>query len=236
MSEILAIIPARGGSKSIPKKNIALLNGQPLMAYIIETCLKSTLVSRIIVSTDDEEIAQVGRRYGADVPFMRPAELARDDSPTLPVLEHAATWLAEHESYRPDIIILVQATSPFTSVDEIDGAITLLDSRPDADAVTTVIEAPHNYHPYNIRQINEDGTVSFMMEKEHYLYPNRQLKPKVYAFGNTYVFRYQTLMEQKSIYGRKCLPLIIDPIHAFDVNDPHDMVIAEAIMNGGSLN
>lgn len=235
MPEVLAIIPARGGSKSIPQKNIARLRDRPLIAYIIQAARQAPSVSRIVVSTDDEEIAAVSRQYGAEVPFMRPAELARDDTPTLPVIEHAVAWLAEHEGYRPEIIALLQATSPFTSVAEIEGAIQLLGSRPDVDAVTTVVEAPHNYHPYNIRQINGDGTVTFMMDKEHYLYPNRQSKPKTYAFGNTYVFRYRTLVEQKSLFGEKCLPLVIDPLLAFDINDPHDLIVAEAIMSSGAL-
>lgn len=236
MPEVLAIIPARGGSKSIPKKNIVPLGGKPLIAHVIETALRAPSVSRVVVSTDDEEIAAVSREHGADVPFMRPPDLARDDSPTLPAIEHAVAWLDSNEGYKPEIIVLLQATSPFTSEAEIEEAFRLLESRPDADAVTTVIEAPHNFHPYNIRRINEDGTVVFMMEKEHFLHTTRQSKPKTYAFGNAYVFRRQTLVEQKSLFGRKCLPVVIDPLLAFDINDPHDLIVAEAIISSGALN
>jgi CMP-N-acetylneuraminic acid synthetase len=233
--ETMVIIPARGGSKSIPQKNIAPLGGKPLIAHILQTARHAPSISRVVVSTDDEEIAAVSRQYGAEVPFLRPVELAKDESPTLPVIEHAAAWLAEHEGYRPEIMVLLQATSPFTSVAEIEEAVRLLVSRPDVDAATTVIEAPHNFHPYNIRRINEDGTVTFMMEKEHYLYPTRQSKPRTYAFANVYAFRYRTLVEQRSLFGKRCLPIVIDPLRAFDINDPHDLIVAEAIMKNGAL-
>jgi N-acylneuraminate cytidylyltransferase/CMP-N,N'-diacetyllegionaminic acid synthase len=228
--EILAIIPARGGSKSIKKKNIAPLGGKPLVHYILKAMNDSRYVTRTVVSTEDTEIAEVCRQCGADVPFERPMELAQDDTPTTPVLEHAVQWLVENEGYKPDIIVLSQPTSPFLRADQIDSAVALLERHPDADAVTTVIEVEHNYHPFNIREIRDDGSVDFIMPTEHDLYPTRQSKPKYYAFGNCYVFRYRTLVEMNSIYGKHCLPLVIDAPSAFDINDPHELAIAETMM------
>ena len=233
--EILGILPARGGSKSIPKKNIARLGGKPLIAYIIDAMKRSQHITRVIVSTDDIEIAAVARDYGAEVPFMRPAEFAQDSSPTMPVLFHAAEWLEQHEGYRPELMVLSQPTSPFTRTGQMDQAIELLKTDATATAVTTVIEVEHNYHPYNVRQINTDGSVTFMLSKEHDLFPTRQSKPAFYAFGNAYIFRYSTLTEQRSIYGRRCLPLVIDRLSAFDINDPHELVMAEAMLAAGAI-
>jgi len=228
--EILGLIPARGGSKSIKKKNIVPLGGKPLISYILDAMNRSRYVTRTVVSTEDEVIAKVARECGADVPFVRPMDLAQDTTPTTPVLEHAVKWLADNEDYRPDIIVLSQPTSPFLRPDQIDSAVALLERHPEADAVTTVIEVEHNYHPYNIREIRDDGSVDFIMPLEHDLYPTRQSKPKYYAFGNCYVFRYKTLVEMNSIYGKHCLPLVIDQESAFDINDPHELVVAETML------
>lgn len=233
--EILGILPARGGSKSIPKKNIAKLGGKPLIAYIIAAMKRSRHITRVIVSTDDAEIAAVARDCGAEVPFMRPAELAQDTSPTTPVLYHAVEWLEKNEGYKPDLLVLSQPTSPFTRTEHMDRAIEMLRDDKSATAVTSVIEVEHNYHPYNIRQINADGSVTFMLAKEHDQFPTRQSKPKFYAFGNCYIFRHDTLMRDKSIYGKRCLPLEIDRLSAFDINDPHELVMAEAMLKSGAI-
>lgn len=228
---IMAIIPARGGSKGIPLKNIVPLGGKPLISYVIKAAKKSEYISRVIVSTDDMKIAQVSREYGAEVPFYRPVELSEDNSPVIPVLYHAVEWLYQNENYRADILLLLQPTSPFIESKQIDDAIKLLLMQPDADAVTTIIEVPHNFHPYNIRIIKDDESVVFNMPEEHDLYPTRQIKPKFYAFGNFYVFRYDTLIKQHSIYGKRCLPMQVDPVSAFDINYPFELALAETILN-----
>lgn len=228
--KIMAIIPARGGSKGIPNKNIVPLGGKPLISYTIKAAKQSKYVNRIIVSTDDEKIAEVSRQYGAETPFMRPAELAQDDSPVMPALYHAVEWLDKNEGYKSDILLMIQPTSPFVKSEQIDKAVEMLLSNPDADAVTTVIETPHVFHPYNIRVIKSDGSVVFFMPEDHDRYPTRQTKPKFYAFGNFYVFRYDTLALQRSLYGRRCLPLVIDPVTAFDINYPFELAMAESIL------
>ena len=229
MENVLALVPARGGSKSIPLKNIAPLAGKPLIRYVLETLLQSKYINKVVVSTDDSRIAEVSRKAGAEVPFLRPAEISQDSSPAMPLIFHAVKALLEVQNYTPDVIVFLQPTSPFTRVSQIDGAIELL-RESNADAVTTVVEAPHVFHPYNIRQVNADGTVTFFMPKEHDLYPTRQGKPKFYAFGNTYVLKRQTLTRYGNLYGERCMPLVIDPVSAFDINDPVDLAIAECLV------
>src|SRR5687768_7038153 len=137
-SEVLAIIPARGGSKSIPGKNIKPLAGYPLIAYSITAGLQAKTVTRVIVSTDDEEIAAIARYWGAEVPFLRPAALAQDDTPDLPVFQHALRILEKEEGYKPGIIVQLRPTSPFRKLSHIEDAVQLLAQRVDADAVRTV--------------------------------------------------------------------------------------------------
>ena len=136
--EVLALIPARGGSKSIPRKNIRPFAGYPLIAYSIAAGLAAETVTRVIVSTDDEEIAAVSRQYGAEIPFLRPAEFSQDQTPDLPVFQHALHWLAENEGYQPEIVVQLRPTSPFRRVLHIDQAVYQLLEHPDADAVRTV--------------------------------------------------------------------------------------------------
>ena len=145
-AEVLAIIPARGGSKGIPRKNIKVFAGHPLIAYSIQAGLQARGVSRVIVSTDDEEIAAVARAYGAETPFLRPAELAEDRTLDLPVFQHALDWLAEHEGYRPEALVQLRPTSPVRPPDLVDQAVETLLAHPEADSVRGVVPAGQNPH------------------------------------------------------------------------------------------
>ena len=143
-TESLALIPARAGSKSIPNKNIQPFHGHPLLAYSIAAAQQADSVSRVIVSTDSEEIAAIAREYGAETPFLRPTEFAQDDTEDFPVFEHALNWLAENEDYHPDIVVQLRPTSPVRPSGLIDQAIaTLLDHR-DADSLRGVVLAGQN--------------------------------------------------------------------------------------------
>ena len=168
MTEVLAIIPARGGSKSIPRKNILDFAGYPLIAYSIAASLGSATVDRVIVSTDDEEIAAISRAYGAETPFLRPVEFSQDETPDLPVFIHALEWLESQESYQPDIVIQLRPTSPFRKVSHIDQAVYQLLERPQADAVRTVCIPFQN--PFKMWQIKPDG---FMRQLEDLLLQNQ---------------------------------------------------------------
>ena len=153
--EVLAIIPARGGSKGIPRKNIKDFAGYPLIAYSILAGLRSKLVTRTIVSTDDEEIAAVAREWGAETPFLRPDEFARDNTTDLPVYKHALEWLYEHEGYRPDVVVQLRPTSPIRPLTCVDDAVGLLLANPIADSVRGVVPAGQN--PFKMWKIEPEG-------------------------------------------------------------------------------
>src|SRR5689334_22636780 len=144
--EILALIPARGGSKGIPRKNIRLFSGSPLIAWSIAAARQSESVTRVIVSTDDEEIAAVARAWGAETPFLRPAEFSQDKTTDLPVFEHALKWLAENENYDPDVVIQLRPTSPIRPKTMVDEAVRILLEHADADSVRGVVPAGQNPH------------------------------------------------------------------------------------------
>ncbi len=144
MVEVLALIPARGGSKGIPRKNIKDLGGHPLIAYSIAAGLSSELVTRTIVTTDDEEIACIARDYGAEVPFLRPEEFARDDTRDLPVFQHVLAWLHENEEYQPDVVVQLRPTSPFRSPELVDEAVQILLDNPQANSVRGIVPSKQN--------------------------------------------------------------------------------------------
>jgi N-acylneuraminate cytidylyltransferase len=165
MTETLALIPARGGSKSIPRKNIRPFAGHPLIAYSIAAGLAAETISRVVVSTDDEEIAAIARRYGAETPFLRPAELSQDHTADLPVFQHALEWLAEHEGYQPEIVVQLRPTSPFRRVSHIDQAVYRLLERPEADSVRTVCVPFQN--PFKMWRIGLDGFMQPLLGVEY---------------------------------------------------------------------
>ncbi|MEJ2608107.1 MAG: acylneuraminate cytidylyltransferase family protein [Anaerolineales bacterium] len=148
-AEVLAIVPARAGSKSIPKKNVRLFAGHPLLAYSIAAGLQADCVSRLIVSTDDEGFADIARNYGAEVPFLRPAELAADEVTDLPVFEHVLNWLREEENYRPDVVVQLRPTSPIRPRDCVDRAVGLLLDNPRARC--------HSHRDHTREEIDERG-------------------------------------------------------------------------------
>lgn len=223
---ILALIPARGGSKSIPLKNMIPLCGKPLISYVIDAAKRSKNVNRIVVSTENEEIVRYSLQMEVEI-VERPANLANDETPVLPVLKHAIGILENDENYRPDVIVLLQPTSPFTRPENIDDSVDLLVNN-SADSVCSIANTPHNYHPFNMRII-QDGRVRFHMPDEKDKHPTKQTKPKFYKFGNLITFRYDTLMTKNSLYGDVCLPLLVDRISAFDLDDSVDLEIANRL-------
>ncbi len=228
--KVLAIIPARGGSKSIPYKNIVPLAGKPLLSYAVNAIKASKLVNRLIVDTDYYKISDVAKSLGAEVPYLRPAELATDTAATMPVLRNSLEWLAKNENYFPDYILLVQATSPFIKTSEIDVAIDLIHKNSEADSVTSVIEVPNNFHPINSRLITDSGWLQFVDPVERAKYNQRQSKPKRYAIGNLWVFTPEVIQKKDIPIGDHCLPLVIKPMSAFDIDTPEDLEVAEALL------
>ena len=179
---IVALIPARSGSKGVPKKNICLLAGKPLIAWTIETAIACPSLDRIIVSTDDLKIAHIASNYGAEVPFLRPLELAQDDTPDLPVYQHTLSWLAEHEDYHPDIVVWLRPTSPLRTVQDIEKAIQLL-KKTGADCVRSISLAEH--HPYWMKRLdgNDDSLKPFVEGIDEAKFYRRQLLPPVYRLN-----------------------------------------------------
>lgn len=234
--EVLALIPARGGSKSIPRKNIRPLAGFPLIAYSIAAGLAAEMVDRVIVSTDDEEIARVAREFGAETPFIRPPSLARDDTPDLPVFEHALTWLAEHEGYQPQIIIQLRPTSPFRRTWHIDQAVLRLIEHPEADAVRTVCVPFQN--PFKMWQIDPNGFLRPLVDigvSEAYNLP-RQVLPDVYwQTGYVDAVWADTILTKHSMTGETILPLVISAEEWIDIDSPDDWRRAERLLDGGEI-
>jgi N-acylneuraminate cytidylyltransferase len=236
MTEVLALIPARGGSKSIPRKNIKSFAGYPLIAFSIAAALASETVTRVIVSTDDAEIAEISRRYGAETPFLRPDEHARDQTPDLPVFQHALAWLAEEQDYHPEIVVQLRPTSPFRRVLHIDRAVSRLIEHPEADAVRTVCVPFQN--PYKMWRIDPEGYMRPLMEtefEEPYNMPRQALPDVYWQTGYVDAAWADTITQKESMTGDLILPLIIDPSEWVDIDSPADWQRAERLITGGEI-
>ncbi|MBC8490491.1 MAG: acylneuraminate cytidylyltransferase family protein [Bacteroidetes bacterium] len=212
MSNILALIPARGGSKGIPGKNIMEIAGKPLIAYSILQAIKSKHIDRIIVSTDDKEIANISKKWGAEVPFLRPPEFAQDMSPDIEVFRHTLRWLEKEENYKPQLIIHLRPTGPVRKIELIDMAIEKIMQHPEADALRSVSLSLQT--PYKMWEIEENEMMKPLLKIEHILDCQslpRQALPTVY-WQNGYVdiIRPRSILEYHSMWGRKVLPFVIE--------------------------
>jgi YrbI family 3-deoxy-D-manno-octulosonate 8-phosphate phosphatase len=236
MTEILALIPARGGSKGIPRKNIRDFAGYPLIVWSIAAAKQSQFVTRVIVSTDDEEIAAVARDYEAETPFLRPAEFAQDNTPDLPVFEHALAWLEENENYRPDVLVQLRPTSPIRPRGCVDSAIKLLTEHEDADCVRGVVPAGQNPHKM-WRFAGESEPMKPLLEVEGIAEPYnapRQILPPVYwQTGHIDAIRVSTIKEKHSLTGDVIYPLLIDPRYTVDIDNLSDWAKYEVLVNSG---
>lgn len=234
MTEILALIPARGGSKGIPRKNIRNFAGYPLIAWSIAAAKQSALVTRVIVSTDDEEIAAVAREYGAETPFLRPVELAQDKTTDLPVFEHALQWLQENEGYRPEIMVQLRPTSPIRPANMLDHAIRILLNHSDADCVRGVVPAGQN--PFKMWRFDaEDQPMKPLLAVDGIAEPYnapRQILPVVYwQTGHIDAIRVSTILQKKSLTGDVVYPLVIDPRYTVDIDNLSDWAKYEVLAN-----
>lgn len=229
--EILALIPARGGSKSVPRKNLLEMLGRPLIAWSIDQALSSKHITRVVVSTDDEEIADVARYWGAETPFIRPAEYAGDLSPDLETFEHALKWFERDEKYKPDLVVHLRPTGPARRVTRIDDAIELISSRPDADSLRSVSLASQT--PFKMWVFQADGSIYPALTLEGVKDAHsvaRQTLPKVY-WQNGYVdiVRPDTILVKRSMVGDHVLPFVIDePVCDVDYID--DIPVVESAL------
>jgi N-acylneuraminate cytidylyltransferase len=238
MTEILALIPARGGSKGIPRKNIRNFSGYPLVAWSIAAAKQSELVTRIIVSTDDEEIAAVARTWGAETPFLRPAEFAQDNTTDLPVFVHALEWLEKNEGYKPDVVVQLRPTSPVRPRTCVDDAVRLLLQHTDADSVRGVVPAGQNPHKMWRLPAGESGPMQNLLEvegvDEPYNAPRQNLPPIFWQTGHIDAIR-PSAIYNGSMSGKTIYPLLIDPIFTVDLDNMRDWARAEWLVTFGGL-
>jgi CMP-N,N'-diacetyllegionaminic acid synthase len=227
--EILGLVTARGGSKSIPGKNVKLLAGKPLIRWTIDEARKTHLVSRLLVSTDDEEIRSVSLAGGAEVPFLRPAEIAGDTSPHIDVMIHALDWLKNEQNYIPDYVLLLQPTSPFRTVQDIDGVIRMAMDNPKADALIGVCEADN--HPLLIKKLDSQGRLEDYIRSD-LAYLRRQDLPPAYVInGAIYLNKPSALRRKRKLIPKGALAYIMPKERSLDVDTPWDFHVAELIMN-----
>lgn len=237
VDDVLAIIPARGGSKGIPRKNIRSFAGAPLIAYSIAAANQAAAVTRVIVSTDDEEIAAVARQYGAETPFIRPGELAEDSTLDLPVFQHALNWLAENEGYSPDLVVQLRPTSPIRPPGLVDEALNLLQTHPEADSVRGVMPAGQN--PHKMWRIDPDtGRLISLLAvpgiPEPYNAPRQALPPVYWQTGHIDVIRPRVILAG-SMSGGVILPVQIDARYLVDIDGPADWLRAEWLVRQAGL-
>jgi YrbI family 3-deoxy-D-manno-octulosonate 8-phosphate phosphatase len=233
---VLALVPARGGSKSIPHKNLRPFAGHPLVAFSIAAGLQSEVVDRVVVSTDDPDIARAARDYGGDVPFMRPAALAQDGTPDFPVFDHALSWLADNEGFHPDIVVQLRPTTPVRPPWTVTRAVEILLNHPEADSVRGVV--PSGQTPYKMWRVADDGSLVPLLASdlpEPYNQPRQALPATYWQTGHIDAIRARTLTEKRSMSGDVILPLMLDASYTVDIDTPRDWERAEALMLSGEL-
>jgi len=231
---ILGLIPARGGSKGLPRKNIKLLLGKPLITWTIEQALASKYLDRVVVSTDDKEIAEISKKYGAEVPFLRPRELATDEAKGIDVILHAINWLKENDKQKQyELIILLQPTSPLRTREDIDKAIEFLFLK-EAEAIVSVCEVDH--HPLWANTLPEDGCMKDFIRQE-IMNKNRQELPVFYRLnGAIYIAYCDYLQKQKSFFGKKTFVYIMPKSRSMDIDDEVDFKLAQILVKNNISN
>jgi len=224
--QVLGIIPARGGSKGIPQKNLRKVAGRPLLAYTADAALGSRRLTRTIVSTDDPGIAEAARGLGLEVPFVRPADLAADTTPMLPVLLHAVHAM-DAAGFHADAVVLLQPTSPLRRAEHIDAAVDLLE-RSGADSIVSVVDVPHQFNPVSVMRLEGGQLVPFLAGPPVL---RRQDKPRVFARNGPAVLAVRTsVLEGGSLYGNDVRPLLMTSEESLDIDTPADLELLEYLL------
>lgn len=224
MGHVLGLVPARAGSKGLPGKNIRPLGGRPLLAWTADAARRSSVVDRIVLTTDAEDIQSVGREAGLETPFLRPAELAQDETPMLAVIEHAVAAL-EERGWPVEIVVLLQPTSPLRTPDHIRRAVELL-RETDADSVVTVVEVPRHLSPDYVMRLDDGRLVPFLAEGAR-VTRRQDVRTAYVRDGTVYAFWRRTLREHRSIYGVDCRPLVLPAAESLTIDTPDDWAEAE---------
>lgn len=223
----LAIIPARAGSKRIPRKNLQTVGGKPLLAWAILAAKSSQNITRTLISTDHEEIASVAKKFGAEAPWLRPACLAGDHSKTLDVVLHALEWALKEYEPKPEYGILLEPTAPLRNAGHIDRALALL-AESQADSVVSVCEVPHVFHPEEVLSLEEGLIKPYLAGRTMDSRKLRAEQSPVYILsGHVYAFKISSVLKYKSLYGKKCVPLLVDWDSYLDVDTPEDLRVAD---------
>lgn len=232
--KVLGLICARGGSKGVPKKNIRPLGGMPLISWSIESARACDFIDRIVVSTDDQNIAAVAKDYGADVPFIRPGELAKDNSPEWSVWQHALRKLEELDNFRADYLIVLPPTSPFRSLDDIKKSLELI-SKGDADIVISVTESSRNPY-FNMVELDSQDFAHLAKAPEKKVI-RRQDAPEVYDMTTVvYTAKTEFVLRANSVFDGKAKAIIIPQIRALDIDTEIDFKFAEFLISEGFIN
>ncbi|MFC2034064.1 cytidylyltransferase domain-containing protein [Chloroflexota bacterium] len=227
MANVLGIITARSGSKRIPKKNLRLLLGVPLIGHTLKAALESRLLTRVILSSDDDEIIEIARKQGVEVPFKRPSELAGDATPSRDVIVHAVEFMEKH-SFFADIIVILQPTSPLRTADDIDKALKI-HLETDADSVVSVVNSEH-WHPVRAKKIEDDILCNYCLE-ENEAVRRQDLPPAYFRNGAFYSVKRDVLMNEGKLYGKITRPYVMPPQRSIDIDEEIDFNIAEIYLS-----
>jgi len=225
---ILAIIPARGGSKGVPRKNIKLLNGKPLLAYTSEIALQSKYLTEIMVSTEDDQIMEVVRNLGIKVPFVRPLALAQDSTPTIDVIVHTLQWY-ENQAIFFDAVCLLQVTSPFRTVEFLDQAIEKF-MVSYCDSLVSVQKVPHEYNPHWIFEVNEEGNLKIATGEAEIISRRQDLPVAYHRDGSIYVTKTEVILQQHSLYGKSTAFIESEPEFYVNIDTLADWEKAEQMI------
>lgn len=226
---VLGLVPARAGSKGVPGKNIKLLAGRPLLEYTAQAARSSGVLDRVILSTDSPDIAEAGRQAGFDVPFLRPASLAADDTPMLPVIQHTLHALSEQQ-WVPDVLVLLQPTSPLRRPEHIRDAVAMLRDT-QADSVVSVVELPRHLSPDYVMRIEDGRLRSFFPDGARFT-RRQDARPAYSRDGTVYACWRRTIERFGSIYGDDCRPLLVDARESLSIDSPADWDVAERLLAG----
>ena len=230
---VLGLIPARGGSKGVPRKNIRMLGGKPLLLYTAETARAARLLSRVVLSTDDEEIAEIGRDCNLEVPFMRPTELAADATPSLLVVKHALEWLGSRGDLF-DAVCLLQPTHPFRQSGDIDACIALL-GESGADSVVTVLPVPPEYNPHWVFFRGPDGALRLSTGESTPIPRRQDLPPAFHREGSVYVTLRDVVLKGGSLFGDRVIGYPVDPGKSVNIDTQDDWARAERLLRESTL-
>lgn len=229
MTDILGVITARGNSRGLPGKNIRQLGDRPLLAWSILAAQRSQRLTRCIVSTDDQEIAEVARQWGGEVPFLRPKELAEDDTPHLPVMQHALREMEARDGVTYECAVILQPTSPFRLPQDIDETITLLE-RTDADSAVTLYELDGKEHPMKVKKLEGERVVPYVLDEPEGA--RRQDLPKAYKrSSHVYAIRRKTLMDDERLFGDYIAGHVVDRARVVDIDDELDWLKTQYIFD-----